>query len=51
MLFCNDELVLCKECSKWVDDVETIIEKHLNEFKPLVHCRRWKSNKKNKSQK
>ena len=24
--FFNDELILCKECSKWVDDVETSIE-------------------------
>ena len=26
----NDEHILCKECSEWVDNVETKIEKHLN---------------------
>ena len=26
----NDELILCEECCKWVDDVETTIERHLN---------------------
>ena len=44
----NDELILCEECCKWVDDVETTIEKHLNGFKPVVHSKRWKSNKDNK---
>ena len=24
----NDELILCEECRKWADDVETTIEKH-----------------------
>jgi hypothetical protein len=28
----DDEFILCKECSKWLDDVETTIEKHLTEF-------------------
>ena len=46
----NDALILCKECNKWVDDVETTIEKHLNEFKPVVNAKRWKNNKKNKNQ-
>ena len=32
----------------WVDDVQTIVEKHLNEFKAVVHAKRWKSNKKYK---
>ena len=27
----NDEFILCKELSEWVDSVETDIEKHLNE--------------------
>ena len=48
MLCFTDEMLLCEECSKWVDDVETTIEKHLNEFKPVVHAKRWKNNKKNK---
>ena len=46
----NDKLILCEECSKWVDDVETCIAKHLNEFKPVVNARRLKNNKKNKMQ-
>ena len=28
----DDESILCEECSKSLDDVETTIEKHLNEF-------------------
>ena len=44
----NDELILCKDCSKWVDSVGTTIEKHLNEFEPVVHAKRWKNNEKNK---
>jgi len=51
MLCFNDELILCEECSKWVGGVETCIEKHLNEFKPVVNARRWKNNEKNKNQK
>jgi len=51
MIFFNDELILCEECSKLADDVETSIAKHLNEFKPVVNARRWKSNKKNKNPK
>ena len=39
----NDELILCEGCNKWVDDVETSIEKHLNEFKPVVQAKRWKT--------
>ena len=47
----NDELILCEECCKWADDVETTAEKHLNEFKPAVNAKRWKkNNKKNKNQ-
>ena len=47
----NDEYILCNECSKWVDNVEATIEKkHLNEFKRVVHAKRWKNNKKNKHQ-
>ena len=44
----NDELILCKECNKWVDDVETNIKqkKHSNEFKPVVHAKRWKKKEK-----
>ena len=26
-LYFNDELILCEECSKWFDDVETTIGK------------------------
>ena len=44
-------MILCKECNEWVDDVETTIEKHLNEFEPVVHAKRWKNKKKNKDQK
>ena len=47
----NDELILCAECCEWVDDVETTIEQHLKEFRPLVHAKRWKNNKNNKKQK
>ena len=47
----TDELILCEECSKWVYDVETTIEKHSNEFKPVLNAKIWKNNKKNKSQK
>jgi len=47
----SDELILCEECCEWVDDVETTIEKHLNEFKPVVHAKRWKNNKNNQIQK
>jgi len=48
----NDEFVLCKECSKWTDNVQTTIEKHVSEFKPVVSCKRWKMNKrKNQIQK
>ena len=49
MLCFNDELILCEECSKWVVGVETCIEKHLNEFKPVVNARRWKNNTNKKS--
>ena len=48
MLCFNDELILREECNKWVDDVETTIEKHLNEFKPVVHAKIWKNNKNSK---
>ena len=51
MLFFKDELILRDECSKWADDVEATIEKHLNEFKPVFHARKWKNNKNNKDQK
>ena len=37
--------------NKFVDDVETTIEKHLNEFKPVVHAKIWKNHEKNKNQK
>ena len=47
----NDEYILYKECSKLVDTVETTIEKYLNEFKPVVHCRIWKNKQKNQIQK
>ena len=47
---CNDELILCKECNTWVDDVETSVEKHLDEFKPGVNAKRWKNNKNNNNQ-
>jgi len=33
MLFFQN--ILRDECSKWADDVEATIEKHLNEFKPV----------------
>jgi len=47
----DDEFILCKECSKWLDDVETTIEKHVNAFKPVVSCKRWKMDqKKNQNQ-
>ena len=36
-----NEFILCEECSKFVDNVETTIEKHLNEFQPVVHAKRW----------
>ena len=49
-VFFQDELILCDECNKWVNDVELTIEKHLNEFKPVFHAKRLK-NKKNKNQK
>ena len=41
---------LCEECSKWVDGAETTIEKQLNAFKPVVHPKIRKNNKKNKHQ-
>ena len=48
----NDELILCDECNKWDTDVETTIEKHFNEFKQVLHAKRWKkNNKKNQHQK
>ena len=47
----NDEFIVCKECSTWIDNVETTIAKHLNEFKPVVHCRRWKNKKKSETKK
>ena len=31
--------LLCEECSKWMDSVETTIEQHINEFKPVVHAK------------
>ena len=46
-----NELILCQECSKWVDDVESTIEKHSSEFKPVVHDKIWKNNKNNKNKK
>jgi len=47
MLFFTDELILCEECCKFLDDVEATIEEHLNEFKAVVHAKRWKKNNKN----
>jgi len=47
----NDDLMLCKDCSKRVDDVEPTVQTHLNEFKPVVHAKTWKNNKKNTNQK
>jgi hypothetical protein len=44
-------LILCEGCNKWVGDVKTSIEKHVNEFKPVVNAKRWKNNKNNKNQK
>ena len=45
----NDEYILCKECSTWVDNVETTVEKkHLNEFKPVVHAKIWNKNQNQK---
>ena len=35
---CNDEFISCEECSKWVDNVETTIPKHLNNFKPVAQA-------------
>ena len=32
----DGEYVLCEECIKWMDCVEAHVEKHLNEFKPIV---------------
>ena len=49
--FFQDELILCDECDKWVNDVEEKIEKHLNGFKPVFHAKIWKANKKNKNRK
>ena len=48
----NYEFILGKECSNWIDNVETVIEKHVNTFKPIISCKRWKMNKKkNQNQK
>ena len=51
MLFLYDGLVLCEECCKWIDDVETTVDKHLNEFKPVVHAKTWKNESKNRNRK
>ena len=51
MLFFQRELIFVEECSKWINDVEETIEKHLNEFKPVFHAKRLKNNKNNKTQK
>ena len=51
LLFFQDELILCDECEKRINGVEETIDKHLNEFKPVYHARRWKTNEKNKIQK
>ena len=42
----NYEFILGKECSNWIDNVETMIEKHVSELEPIVSCKRWKMNKK-----
>ena len=47
----NDEYRLCKECSRWIDNVETTVEQHVNGFKAVVHAKRWKNNKNNTHQK
>ena len=47
---CKYEVILCKECSKLVAVVETTIEKHLNQLKPVVNAKRWKNNKNNQKQ-
>ena len=47
----NDEFELCAECSKWLDSVGTTIEKHINEFKPVVHVNRWLNRKNKQTQK
>ena len=56
----NGELILCDECNKWVDDVETTIEKlSLNQRFMLKYGRTirvmkvkiWKNNKSNENQK
>ena len=40
MLIFNDELILCKGCNKWVNDVETCIENNLHGFKPVVNAKK-----------
>ena len=34
-----------KNVFKLIDNVGTTIEKYLNEFKPVVHAKRWNGNK------
>ena len=43
MLCFQDELILCDECDKWVNDVGETIEKHLNEFKPVLHAKKMEN--------
>ena len=42
----DDEFILYKECSKWLDDVETTSENHWNKLEPVVSCKRWKMKQK-----
>ena len=49
--FFKNELILCAECDTWANDVEETIEKHRNDFKPVLNVKRWKNNKNNKNQK
>ena len=45
-------LYYVKNVLKWVDNVETVIEKHVIESRPVVSCKRWKMNtKKNQNRK
>jgi len=47
----QDELNICEECNKWINNVEETFDKHLNEFKPVYTAKRWKANKNNTKQK
>ena len=44
----NEKYVLCDMCSSWMDYVDNVFETHkVDDFKPVVRCKRWVNKKKN----